>query len=134
MVCIDDPTSLPQISSESYISDDLIWIASADSQPADAVPIDTPSLPLPESEHVEDSIPVMDPAATAECEQPIPITENVAEEPPIPITPQGDTSAPPVSVSGDFAPSQAEDKMDVADVETTKNAGDQQIEGLFFIC
>ena len=134
MVCIDDPTSLLQISSESYISDDLIWIASADSQPADAVPIDAPSLPLQGSEHTEDSKPVTDPAATAEREQPIPITDIVAEEPSIPITSQEDTSAPPVSVSGDFAPSQAEDKIDVATVEAARNAGDQQIGGLSFIC
>ena len=134
MVRINYPTSLPRIGSEPYVSDDLIWIASADSHPTDAVPIDTPSLPLPEIEHVEDPIPVMDPAATAECKQPIPMTDDVAEEPSIPITSQEDTPAPPVSVSGDFAPSQAEDKIDVANVEALKNAGNQQIGGLSFIC
>ena len=134
MVCIDYPTSLPQISSEPYVSDDLIWIASADSQPPDAVPIDAPSLPLPGSEHAEDPKLVTDPAATAECEQPIPITDNVAGEPSAPITSQEDTSAPPVSVLRDCASSQAEDKVDVANVDAAKNAGDQQIGGLSFIC
>ena len=134
MVRIDYPASLPQTSSEPYVSDDLIWIASADSHPTDAVPIDTPSPPLPGSEHVEDSKPVMDPAATAVCEQPIPMTDNVAEEPSIPITSQEDTPAPPVSVSDDCAPSQAEDKIVVANVEASKNAGNRQIGGLSFIC
>ena len=83
---------------------------------------------------MEDPKPVTDPAAIAEYKQPPPITDNVVEEPSIPITPQEDTPAPPVSVSDDFAPSQAEDKIDVANVEAAKNAGDQQIGGLSFIC
>jgi hypothetical protein len=138
VVCIDYLTSLPRIGSEPCVSDDLIRIAPSDSQPTDAVP---PSLSLPGSEHVKESKPVTDPAATAECEQPIPtadlpipITDTVSGEPPAPMTSQGDTHVQPVSLSGGCAPSQVEDKVDMVSVEAVQNSEDQQTGGSPFIC
>jgi len=114
-----------------YVSDDVIRIAS-DSQPTNAVPVDEPSLPLPESERVDDSNPFTDPAPTAECEQPIPITDTVTEEPSTHMASQADTSAQPASVSGGYAPSRLEDKVDLPFVEAAQTSEDQQIGGLTF--
>jgi hypothetical protein len=133
VVCIDYPTSHPQIGSEPCVSDDLIRIAS-NFQPTDAVPVDEPSLLLPESEHVEDSRPITDPATAAECQQPIPMTDTVTEEPSAPITSQEDATSRPVSVSGDYFPSQPEDKVDVPMVDAAQTSEDRQTGGSSFTC
>ena len=82
---------------------------------------------------MKDSEPVTDPTAKAECEKPIPITDTVAGEPTAPMTPQEDTPAQPVSVSGGYTPSQAEDKVEMANVEAAQNSEDRQTGGSSFI-
>ena len=96
----------------------------------DAISVDELSLPLPASEHVEESKAVADPAATTESKEPIFTTG--AEEPRAPMTFQEDACAQPASVPGDCTPSHPEDKVDVTNVEAAQTAEDRQTGGSSF--
>jgi len=80
---------------------------------------------------VEDSEPVTDPA---QCRQPLPVTDTIAEEPPAPMTPQEDVPAQLLSVLGGYEPSHPEDEVEDPTVEAARTSEDERTEGSPITC